>query len=129
MSEFESGRGIHREPQRFNFGNSGAKQHKKGDIYEYTYHEDADIGKDDHRPSGLIIIDLASGGIQTADVSGSAFDLLQAVYGLMGALELPVEAATIFPILAKYREAKTPRDAAKDVEDLLLKLFGDADER
>ena len=47
----------------------------------------------------------------------------------MDALELPMEAATIFPILEKHRKVKTAKDAAKDVEGLLLELFGDANER
>ena len=118
-----------RVPQRFNFENSGTKQHKKGDIYEYTYHEDVDIGEDDHRPRGLIIIDLSSGGVQTADVSGSAFDLLRAVYGLMDALELPMEAAIVFPIIEQHCKAKATKDALKDIDGLMNAVFGDNDRR
>ena len=129
MSEFKSERDTNREPRRFNFKNPGTTKHQKGDIYEYVYQKDASIQEEDPRPSGLIIIDLSSGGVQTADVSASQFDLLQAIYGVMDALELPMEAAAIFPILEKYRKPKAKRDAAKDVEGLLLELFGDANER
>lgn len=129
MSEFKSERDTNREPQRFNFKNSGATKHQKGDIYEYEYQKDVDIKEADLRPSGLIIIDLSSGGVQTADVSASQFDMLQEIYGVMDALELPMEAAAIFPILEKHRKTKAKRDAAKDMRAMLLEMFGDANER
>lgn len=129
MSEFKFERDPNRESRHFNFKDSGTAKHQKGDIYEYEYHTDVDIKEEDPRPSGLIIIDLASGGIQTVDVASSQFDLLQAIYGVMNALELPMEAATLFPILEKHRREKFKRDATKDVEAILLKLLGDANER
>ena len=47
----------------------------------------------------------------------------------MDAPKLPMETATIFPILEKHRKTKVKRDAAKDIEGLLLGLFGDANAR
>lgn len=99
-----------RVPQRFSFENSGVRKHKKGDIYEYKYSEDVDLPDSEHR-SGLIVIDVTSGAVQTADVSATPFDLLSIIYGLCKTLEIPLEALDCLKYADKMVEKKAMKAA------------------
>lgn len=108
-------------PQRFSFENSGVRKHKKGDIYEYKYCEDVDLPDSEHR-AGLIVIDVTSGAVQTADVSATPFDLLSIIYGLCKTLEIPVEVLDCLKYIDKAIEKKAMASALGDIGKMLSDL-------
>ena len=111
-----------RVPQRFCLENSGVRKHKKGDIYEFKFHEDVDLPEDKGCRSGLIVIDVTSGGIQTVDVSATPFDLLQVIYVLCETLEIPLEALDRLKYIDKAIEKKAMASALGDIGKMLSDL-------
>lgn len=118
----KEGESTERVPQRFNFKDSGVRKHKKGDIYEYRYHEDVDLPEGKECRTGLIVIDVTSGAVQTVDVSATPFDLLQVIYGLCDALEIPVEALDCLKHIDKAIEKKAMASALGDISKILSDL-------